>query len=246
MKNQSKYYFYKFHEASSIKKAKRLPSRDKWPESWKRIYFKGYPRFERIYLNKSAWFNKNYDLINTILERRSVRESNLPMFSKDDLSLLLLGGAITKTDSNVFYDSYRSYPSAGARYPCEIYIFLNKVKNLKGGLYHYHVRTHSLEYLWPINSEEIKRCFPNQNFVTRSKAIVIITAIMSRNISKYSERGYRFALLEAGHIGQNVCLIATAMGMSACPIGGFHDKNLADLIDIDSNEELPLYCVSIL
>lgn len=69
---------------------------------------------------------------------------------------------------------------------------------------------------------------------------------MSRTVNKYSERGYRFALLEAGHIGQNTCLLATARGIKVCPIGGFHDENLANLIDIDLNDELPLYCISIL
>jgi SagB-type dehydrogenase family enzyme len=238
--------FLKFHLLTSIEKVKKILPKEKWPDSWKRIYFKGYPRFERISLDKSIWQNKNFNLFRAILDRRTVRESQNKPLSKDDLSFLLLSGGITRVEGNIFYDSYRAYPSGGARYPCEIYMVIRKASGLRPGLYHYHVRTHSLEFLWSVNKNQIKTCFPGQKFVLDSRAIIIITAIMGRSLGKYSERSYRYALLEAGHIAQNVYLISCAINIGCCALGGFNDYEICDLLDLRIEEELPLYCIAIL
>jgi len=58
---------------------------------------------------------------------------------------------------------------------------------------------------------------------------------------KYNERGYRFVLLDAGHLGQNVCLMATAMNLGVLPIGGFLDDELNRLLDIDGVHESVVY-----
>jgi len=238
--------FIKFHLLTTIEKPKRNLPREKWPDSWKRIYFKEYPRFERISLNRLIWTQKNYNLFKALLNRKTIREPKKLPLSRSDLSLLLLAGAITRIEGNVLYDSYRAYPSAGARYPCEIYILAREVSNFKSGLYHYHVRTHSLEFLWRISKRDLKACFPGQKFATNSRAIMIITAIMRRSTGKYSERAYRYALLETGHIAQNIYLISCAINVGCCALGGFNDKKICDLLDIRINEELPLYAIAIL
>ncbi|MCM2676620.1 nitroreductase family protein [Alkalicoccobacillus plakortidis] len=48
----------------------------------------------------------------------------------------------------------------------------------------------------------------------------------------YGERGYRFSLLEAGHIMQNMNLVASSLNLGIAPIGGF--------IDDAANERIPL------
>ncbi|WP_164669797.1 nitroreductase family protein [Virgibacillus doumboii] len=47
---------------------------------------------------------------------------------------------------------------------------------------------------------------------------------MESAVEQYGERGYRFCLLEAGHIVQNVMLTAAACDEAVTPIGGFKDK----------------------
>lgn len=246
MIDKNNYYYFEFHKRSSIEKPLELLPSSKWPESWKRIYFKGYPRFERFHLDKFSWLDNHCDLIKTIVGRRSSRSlGSKREISKDDISLLLLAGAITKVDGDVYYDSYRAYPSAGARFPLEIYVLVNNSKDFKRGIYHYHVRTHSLEFLWTIDKKDIKGCFTGQAFVAKSKLIFIISAIMNRCTVKYLERGYRLALLEAGHLAQNICLLAQAKSMNICPIGGFNDKKLAQILEFDTNEELVLYTLAL-
>jgi SagB-type dehydrogenase family enzyme len=52
-------------------------------------------------------------------------------------------------------------------------------------------------------------------------------------------------LLEAGHIGQNLYLAATSMGLGACAVGAFLDDELNDLLDVDGKEEAALYLMSV-
>jgi SagB-type dehydrogenase family enzyme len=52
-------------------------------------------------------------------------------------------------------------------------------------------------------------------------------------------------MLEAGHIAQNLCLAATAMGLGACPVGAFFDDDLNALLELDGRDEAALYIVAV-
>ena len=54
-------------------------------------------------------------------------------------------------------------------------------------------------------------------------------------MGKYGARGYRFALLEAGHQAENICLMAVQLGLDSLCIGGFHDMSLNTILGIDGN-----------
>lgn len=239
--------FLRYHQASIIKRPQKIIPVDKWPDEWKRIYFKGYPRFERISLSKKAWKKlESVSLLKAIKKRKTRREPQKTKIDKAVVSAILLSGAITRVKKDVLYSSFRAYPSGGARYPNEIYVATLRVGSLKKGVYHYHVRTHSLEYLWNFPSGVIEKIFPQQNFLNESKAIVFITSLIERSFVKYGERSYRYALIEAGHIVQNIYLIGEALGVGICALGGFRDEEVGKLLDIDIEEELPLYAVAVL
>ena len=62
---------------------------------------------------------------------------------------------------------------------------------------------------------------------------------------KYGERGYRVLLLDAGHVAQNILLVATALGIGACTVAGFHDDALAHELGVDAQEEPVLYTLTL-
>ena len=51
-------------------------------------------------------------------------------------------------------------------------------------------------------------------------------------------------LIEAGHLAQNLCLLATSMKLAICPIGGFIDDEVNEYLDI-GNKEITLYILII-
>jgi SagB-type dehydrogenase family enzyme len=71
----------------------------------------------------------------------------------------------------------------------------------------------------------------------------VITAMFWRSRFKYGLRGYRFALLEAGHVVQNIALAATALRIPALPLGGFYDRRVDDVVGADGLDEATVYAV---
>lgn len=59
----------------------------------------------------------------------------------------------------------------------------------------------------------------------------------------WGARGYRYALIEAGRLGQQAYLAATAVGWGACGIGAIYDREAADLLGL--KEAALLYLVGI-
>ena len=74
-------------------------------------------------------------------------------------------------------------------------------------------------------------------------AVLLLLAVFGRTRFKYGLRGYRFALLEAGHVVQNVALTAVALDLAALPLGGFYDAQVDDLVGADGVEESVVYGV---
>ena len=77
----------------------------------------------------------------------------------------------------------------------------------------------------------------------RAGALIVVTALFWRSRFKYGARGYRFALLEAGHVIQNAVLVAAALGLQALPVGGFYDRRLDGLVGADGLDEASVYAL---
>ena len=77
----------------------------------------------------------------------------------------------------------------------------------------------------------------------QASALVVVTAVFSRSRFKYGQRGYRFALLEAGHVVQNAVLAATELGLPALPLGGFYDRLLDGIVGADSLDEATVHAL---
>ena len=57
----------------------------------------------------------------------------------------------------------------------------------------------------------------------RGAAVIAVTATVWRSHFMFLTRAYRFVLPEQGHVTPSVLLVATALGLSAVPLGRFYD-----------------------
>lgn len=134
-----------FHKSTKINKLSKEVSPEKWPTAWKKIYFKGYPRFPEIVLSKPS-LPANISLKWALQHRRSSREfSSKSLTEKEISNLLYYSFNIRKVKTS--WSANRFYPSAGSRYPLEIYPIILNTKSLDQGIYHYYIKRHSLELL---------------------------------------------------------------------------------------------------
>jgi SagB-type dehydrogenase family enzyme len=142
--------------------------------------------------------------------------------------------------------SMRPVPSGGALYPLEVYLLARDVGGLEEGVYHYAALTHGLEEvgLVPLPPAFLSYLFMGQPYVAAAGAIAVVTAVVHRSLRKYGDRGFRYILFEAGHLAQNLNLMASACGLGTLDLGGFFDQDLATLLRISLEEEVPLYAVA--
>ena len=185
---------------------------------------------------------RGLSLEEAIIRRRSHRAFDPAPISLSILSRLLFAAqGVTDPESGL-----RAAPSAGALFPIETYVVVNHVDEIAQGIYRYLVGAHALT---PIRqgdfSEQIMRAALNQEFVARASICVILAAIFQRMTWKYRDRTYRYILLEAGHIGQNIYLAATSMGLGACAVGAFYDDLVNDLLGIDGEDEATVYLLAV-
>jgi SagB-type dehydrogenase family enzyme len=140
----------------------------------------------------------------------------------------------------------RAVPSGGALYPLDVWVSARAVAGLAAGLYHFDPLAAALEVVYEGDATTrlaATSVYPEPT--AAAAAVLVVSASLWRTRFKYRLRGYRFALLEAGHLAQNVLLAATGLGLGALPIGGFFDRPLAQLLDLDGVNEVALYLLAL-
>lgn len=91
----------------------------------------------------------------------------------------------------------RTNPSAGALYPCEIYLQIRGVKGLLDGIYHYEPLNASLALMLEIDSDGVEHYFKDNS---KQKGILfLVSAVYFRSSWKYRDRSIRYILLDSGH-----------------------------------------------
>lgn len=180
-----------------------------------------------------------------IARRRSVREyANRPV-ELDELSRLLhySTGVTDRRDPTWLF---RSIPSSGALFPIEVYPVIFNVAGVAPGVYHYDIQRHRLELVRAGDfRQKVFAAALSQEMVLHTAMVLVLTGIFARVQWKYVDRSYRYLLLEAGHLGQNIYLAATALGLGPCGIGAFFDEEVDRLLGIDGRDEVTVYLLAV-
>ena len=181
-------------------------------------------------------FDGNISVERAIKQRRTVRSYagkpvTLPLLSR------VLWAAQGITEDGGFK---RAAPSGGALYPIDVYAAVGRrgVQGLKEAVYRYDPPRHALEKQSEGDAREgIARAALRQMWAARAPVILVLTAEYRRITVKYGERGKRYAMIEVGHIGENIFLQCNALGLSAGIIGAFDDHEVGRAIGAGKSHE---------
>jgi SagB-type dehydrogenase family enzyme len=175
-----------------------------------------------------------------IAQRRSVREFSHQPITFSELSQLIW--ATQGITSRAWGFEFRATPSAGALYPIETYIVVNRVEEISPGIYHYNMKEAKLSLLKEGDfGSDLCQAGLDQEMFEEAACVFIWTAIVERSKWKYRERAYRYIYMDAGHIGQNLYLAATALNLGCCTVGAFFDEEVDHLIGVDGKREISVY-----
>jgi SagB-type dehydrogenase family enzyme len=190
-----------------------------------------------------------YDLLRTRRTRRG-QFSPKPVTLKQWGHLLHtacgLTGRVAHPDFPGIVQDLRAWPSGGALYPIELYLAALRSKELDRAWYHYQVQSHRLAQLAPCPEDErLGRLVFADGLWQNASGLLVLTGVFARTQTKYGERGYRFVLLDAGHLAQNILLACEDLHVAAVPLGGFDDDGVGESLELKPDEEAPIYAILI-
>lgn len=202
------------------------------------VFRKSYPRLPSVKLPETDKEDSQFENLIDYRESHRIFSENSISFS--EFSKIL--GSCRIVDSKRKPER-RTYPSGGARFPVEIYAVSYNVDGLGNGAYHYNMKEKSLELLLGQDLKNKRRELISP-YLENPAATIIFTSVLARSEVKYGLRAYPYSLIEAGHMGQNIQLAATEIGIGSCPVSGFLDDTVKKLLDL-TNDEIPIYSISI-
>ncbi len=175
-----------------------------------------------------------------VAQRRSIREFSDQSISFSELSQLIWATQGITLKAGGF--EFRASPSAGALYPIETYLIVNRVEEIPGGHYHYNVKKAELILLKEGHfGPELCQAALGQEMLEEAACVFVWTAIVERSKWKYRERAYRYIYMDVGHIGQALYLAATALNLGCCTAGAFFDEEVDRVVDVDGKNEISVY-----
>jgi len=139
----------------------------------------------------------------------------------------------------------RTAPSAGALYPLEVYAVVGDVKDLNPGVYRYEPVGHQLVKTMDGDRRgELASAALGQGSVKDGAVAFVFTGVYERTTGKYGDRGIRYVHIEVGHVAENLCLQANAMGLGSVTVGAFSDEQVTRLLNLPDGEQ-PLYIIPV-
>ena len=193
---------------------------------------------------------RNSEFIRVLQERKTHRR-----FSNDKLPLELVSQLLSLVWGVTGYRNcprfgksvLKTSPSGGARHPGEVYLMALSVQGLTAGVYHYQPATHRLEMISTNASHQKAWLYcARQHFVRNAAALFIMTAVFPRTMWKYHHpRAYRVVLLDAGHLCQTFCLVATWLGLAPFCTAALKDTLIEKELGIDGVSESVLYVAGV-
>jgi len=131
---------------------------------------------------------------------------------------------------------FRSAPSAGALYPNEVYLVWPGSAELDAGVYHFGFHHRKLA---PLRTGDFARVFQQASGATDETAgpLFLVSGIFFRSAWKYRSRAYRYVLLDAGHLIENLRLAVSTDGFPARIELAFDDKLADRLLGVNPDRE---------
>jgi SagB-type dehydrogenase family enzyme len=204
-----------------------------------------YPGRARVALSRPRLPRRPLETV--LRRRRSARSfAAVPLTERQLSALLFAGYGVTGRlglPDEPLEQPLRTAPSGGALYPLDLYVAAQRTSGLDPGLYHFDPLSHALEQLGA--PPDLASASPYADLVAEAAVVLLVAAAFWRSRFKYGLRGYRFTLLEAGHVAQNVLLAATALDLGAVVLGGFYDGRVDQALGLDGVDESTLIAICI-
>ena len=183
------------------------------------------------------------DLTELLRDRRSTRIYTQEDLTLDQLSFLLWATQGIKKLRGKSYATLRTVPCGGARHEFETYLLIRNVEGVEPGAYHYLPMEHALEFLHPVDDLEqtISDTLSGQSWAAKASVVFYWSMVPYRAEWRYGIYAHRVALIDVGHICQNLYMACTGLGLGTCAIAAFSHDLCCEVFGLDGEEEYIVY-----
>lgn len=185
------------------------------------------------------------DLTGVLRDRHSCRIFTEEQITAEQLSFLLWATQGIKKIRKI--SNIRTVPSAGSRHEFETYLILRNVEGLKPGAYHYLPLEHAVEFLHGVDDIEkvISDSLFNQSWTGKAAAVFYWAMIPYRAEWRYDVYANRMALIDAGHICQNLYIASTGLSLGCCAVASLEHEKCCEIFSLDGEEEYVVYAAPV-
>ena len=175
-------------------------------------------------------------VLDVIRRRASGRAFGADAMTASALSTLLrhANGVLAASHSSDGSFYRRAAANSGDLGSVEIYPIVLNVDDVSPGIFHFDTVRHDLAEVQPGQfTHWLREAVIYQIELSKASCAFVLTSAVGRLQAKYNLRGYRFGLLDVGHVSQNLYLVATALGLQVCATAGFIDDIVDSALGLD-------------
>ncbi|MEG0805780.1 MAG: SagB/ThcOx family dehydrogenase [Lachnospiraceae bacterium] len=183
------------------------------------------------------------DILEVLYKRKSSRVYTGQPMSLLQLSFLLWAQQGVKTIRGNNYATIRTVACGGARHEFECYIAVQNVEGLTPGYYHYMPDLHAVELIEEKKdmTGDIHESLCEQAWAVKANVVFYYSIIPYRAEWRYGIYAHRTALMDAGHITENLYVAASAAGVGTCAIASIETDCSNVMFHLEGKEEFIFY-----
>lgn len=198
-------------------------------------------------LGPKAQLSSSHSFFDVVKARASRRDfGDSPMSPEAFTSVL--AWTFGRRGETIAYD-WRNAPlryvsSAGGLACVDAYPVVLNVQGVPPGSYYYDYERGLVPRVQAEMSETIAALAPGSSWVSRSAAVVVVVADASRVDHKYKSMGAKLSMLDAGVALGHLELVAAALELRACILGGLSAERLAELFGLEQHQ-VPIAAIAL-
>lgn len=187
------------------------------------------------------------DFFSVVAARRSVRDASEQPLSIEQLSAFLWHVARVQHHNPAKPDEPRQYEATlrpcsggGAIHELELYLTVTRCAALPAAMYRYDPAAHELEFvaaLGPAQEALVKDAMGSSGLKAPPDVLITLAARFARLAWKYQGVTYALCLKDVGVMYQQMYLVATALGLAPCALGGGNADRFAEAAGTDYDAE---------
>jgi SagB-type dehydrogenase family enzyme len=202
--------------------------------------YKVYSEAEKLRLPPPAPIEQSFtEILANRTSCRSFSGETLTLAQVSQILSAVRANRVGQTGAEGINIWFRPFPSGGGLYPTEVYVAARNIEGLANGIYHYDGRAHELSCVASsVPFSSLAAAMSDEDGLTLGAGLIIfVSVLLERTVVKYSYRGYRFAMMEAGMVPLMINLAATGIGLDCLHWGGFLDDKVNGLIGLNGFSE---------